>query len=86
LGRVVCGYGRISDDEIMISLVVQHCRECGGDFYTSKIDGHWVKIDAATSELVLFKFETCRLCGSRKVDKPFFDNGGFLIIEEEVAV
>lgn len=70
----------------MISLVVQHCRECNGDYYTSKVDGRWLRVDAATSELVLFKFETCRLCGSRKVDKPFFDNGGFLIIEEEVAV
>lgn len=81
-----CGDCWIGDDEDMISLVTQHCNRCGGDYYTSKIDGRWLRVDAATSELVLFKFETCRLCGSSKVDKPYFDNGGFLIIEEEVAI
>lgn len=69
----------------MISLVTQHCRECG-DYYTSKVDGRWIAKDAATHELILCGGMCCRLCGSTELDKPFFDNGGFLVIEEEVVI
>jgi len=79
------GYYRIGINEGMNCLVSQHCNECGGDSHTSKIDGVWRKVDYATQELILHNSGCCRLCGSSRVDKPFFDNGGMLIIEEEVV-
>ena len=70
----------------MQSLVTQHCNDCGGTYYTSKWDGRWLRVDYAMSELIIFGFKTCRLCGSGKVGKPCFNNAGVLVIEEDVAV
>ena len=86
LGWIDSGCNRTGVDENMKMLVAQHCNECGRDYHTSEVNGRWVKVDYVMSELILYNAGRCWLCGSRDVDKPWFDNGGFLVIEEDDEV
>lgn len=69
-----------------LALVMQHCNECGGEFYTSRIHGTWVRKDAAMQELILISAMSCPFCRSSELGKPIFDNGGMLLINGEVGL
>ena len=69
----------------MMELVKQSCRSCGVDYFTSKWNGTWRRVDAATQELIL-ESRPCRCCRGVNVTKPVFDNGGVLVMEEEVSI
>ena len=66
-------------------LVRQHCRGCGVDYYTSRVDGDWKKVGEGMHELTL-KGRPCRCCRGLDVTGPTFDNGGMLVMEEEVQL
>ena len=69
-----------------LALVSQYCKDCGRDFYTSRIHGTWQREDIAMHSLTLISAGSCPRCCSSELGKPVFDNGGMLLINGEVPL
>ena len=64
-------------------LVKQECRGCGVIYFTSKVNGEWRRVDASMERFTLDGMGRC-VCGSYDLSPACFDNGGMLVVNEEV--